>query len=135
LLKATLNTINQTNRSVLWASNPFMYSEPVWIFDKKWFILFVSFHSFYFLDLDFNISAISRRSVLLVEETGLYGEHHRPVARHWQTLSHNVISSTPCHERGSNSRCQVPICRIKFEIWLACQLKFVQLMQQKFYNH
>jgi hypothetical protein len=29
--------------------------------------------------------------------------------------------------------CQVPICRIKFEILLACQLKFVQLMQQK--NH
>ena len=28
--------------------------------------------------------------------------------------------------------CQVPICRIKFEILLACQLKFVQLMQQNF---
>ena len=23
------------------------------------------------------------------------GEIHRPAARHWQTLSHNVISSTP----------------------------------------
>jgi hypothetical protein len=34
-----------------------------------------------------NISAISWRSVLLVEETG---ENHRPVASHWQTLSHNV---------------------------------------------
>jgi len=21
----------------------------------------------------------------------------------WQTLSHNVVSSTPCHERGSNN--------------------------------
>jgi len=34
-------------------------------------------------------SAISWRSVLLVEETGVLGENHRPVASHWQTLSHN----------------------------------------------
>jgi hypothetical protein len=33
--------------------------------------------------------------VLLVEETGVPGENHRPVASHGQTLSHNVISSTP----------------------------------------
>ena len=38
-----------------------------------------------------NISAISWRSVLLVEETGGSGENHRPVASHWQTLSHNVV--------------------------------------------
>ena len=42
-----------------------------------------------------NISVISWRSVLLVEETGLSGENHRPVASHWQTLSQNVTSSTP----------------------------------------
>jgi len=47
-----------------------------------------------------NISVISWRSVLLVKETG---ENYRPVASHWQTLSHNVVSSTPCHERSSNS--------------------------------
>jgi hypothetical protein len=29
-----------------------------------------------------NISAISLRSVLLVEETGVPGENHRPVASH-----------------------------------------------------
>jgi hypothetical protein len=34
-------------------------------------------------------------AVLLVEETGVLGENHRPVASHWQTLSHNVVSSTP----------------------------------------
>jgi hypothetical protein len=34
-------------------------------------------------------------SVLLVEETGVPGESHRPVASHWQTSSHNVVSSTP----------------------------------------
>jgi hypothetical protein len=38
-----------------------------------------------------NISAISWRSVLLVEETGGPGESHWPVASHWQTLSHNVV--------------------------------------------
>ena len=48
-----------------------------------------------------NISVISLRSVLLIEETG---ENHWPVTNHWQTLSHNVVSSTPCHERGSNSQ-------------------------------
>jgi hypothetical protein len=32
------------------------------------------------------------------------GESHRSVASDWQTLSHNVVSSTPCHERESNSQ-------------------------------
>ena len=41
------------------------------------------------------ISAILWRSVLLVEETGVPGENHWPVASHWQTLSHNAVSSTP----------------------------------------
>ena len=50
-----------------------------------------------------SISAISWKSVLLVEETGPE-ENHRPVASHWQTLSHNVTSSAPCHEWGSNSQ-------------------------------
>ena len=35
-----------------------------------------------------NISVISWRSVLWVEETG---ENYRPVASHWQNLSHNVV--------------------------------------------
>ena len=30
-----------------------------------------------------------------MEETGVPGENHWPVASHWQTLSHNVVSSTP----------------------------------------
>jgi hypothetical protein len=49
-----------------------------------------------------NISAISWWSVLLVEETRVPGENHRPVASHGQTLSHNIVSSTPRHERDSN---------------------------------
>jgi hypothetical protein len=42
-----------------------------------------------------NIAVISWQSVLLVEESGGTGENHRPTANHWQTLSHNVASSTP----------------------------------------
>jgi hypothetical protein len=42
-----------------------------------------------------NISVISWQSVLSVEETGVPRENHRPAASHWQTLSHNVVSSTP----------------------------------------
>jgi len=51
-----------------------------------------------------NISAISWWSVLLVEETGVPGENHRPAASHWQTLSYNVVSNTRRYERGSNSQ-------------------------------
>ena len=32
------------------------------------------------------------------------GEHHRSGASHWQTLSQNVVLSTPRHERNSNSQ-------------------------------
>jgi hypothetical protein len=33
-----------------------------------------------------------------VVETGVPGESHRPAASHWQTLLHNVVSSTPHNE-------------------------------------
>ena len=51
-----------------------------------------------------NISVISWRSVLLVEETGVHGKNHRPAASHLQPLSHYVELSTPRHERDSNSQ-------------------------------
>jgi len=60
-----------------------------------WFIAFNSTFN--------NISVISWRSVLLVEESGVPRENHRPIASHWQTLSHEFVSSTPHHEQGSNS--------------------------------
>ena len=47
-----------------------------------------------------SISVILLWPVLLVEETGVPGENQRLAASHWQTLSHNVVLSTPCHERG-----------------------------------
>jgi len=48
-----------------------------------------------------NISLISWRSVLSVEETG---ENHRPAVSHRQTLSHNAVSSTLRHEWDSNAQ-------------------------------
>jgi hypothetical protein len=50
-----------------------------------------------------NISVISWRSVLLVEETRVPIEKYRSVASYWQTLSHNVVSSTCRHEGSSLS--------------------------------
>jgi hypothetical protein len=49
-------------------------------------------------------SATSWQAVSLLVETGMLGENHRPVASHWQTLSHNIVLSTPRNERGSNSQ-------------------------------
>jgi len=45
-----------------------------------------------------NISDISWLSVLLVEETRVPRENHRPATSHWH-LSHNVVSSTPLLKR------------------------------------
>ena len=39
-----------------------------------------------------NILVILLQSVSLMKETG---ENHQPAVSHWQTLSHNVVSSTP----------------------------------------
>ena len=46
-----------------------------------------------------NISFILWQSVLLVDETRVAAENHRPVASHCLSLLHNVVSSTPHHER------------------------------------
>ena len=47
-----------------------------------------------------NILNTSLWSVLLVEETRIAAENYRPVASHWQTLSHNDVSSTRLPSEG-----------------------------------
>jgi len=47
------------------------------------------------------IATFNIMSSLLVDETGVAGENHRSAASHWM-LPHNVVSSTPRHERDSN---------------------------------
>jgi hypothetical protein len=74
-------------------NTPWIQLNVGWV---RWFMVFYSTFN--------NISVISWRSVLLVEETGVHGENHRPVASQWQTLSYNVVLSTPRHEGGLNSQ-------------------------------
>jgi hypothetical protein len=57
-------------------------------------ILFPKRFCYKYTDFGFLRNYLSWQSVLLVEESGLPGENHRPVAYHWQTLSHNGVSST-----------------------------------------
>jgi hypothetical protein len=74
--------------------------------NSRFFVVWYRYHKgFGFVSLCFNntvftaavnnISAISRRSVLLVEETGVPGANHLPVASYWHTLSHDVVSNAP----------------------------------------
>ena len=58
------------------------------------------------------------RSVLLVEETRVSGENNWPVASQWQTLSHNVLSSTPCHAWGSTLVAIGSLCSWIYKIQL-----------------
>jgi len=51
-----------------------------------------------------SVTCISWWDILLLEETWKPGENHWPVASHWGTLSHNVVSSTPCRDRDSKSQ-------------------------------
>ena len=69
-----------------------------------------------------NISVISLWSILLVEETRIPGENHRPIASHWQTLSHieqnemwNVIEMVAWKKISRNdSWTEFLICHNKF---------------------
>ena len=55
----------------------------IYRFELVWFMVFNATFN--------NISVISWQSVLLV----VPGEIYQPAASHWQTLSHNVVSSIP----------------------------------------
>jgi hypothetical protein len=59
-----------------------------------------------------NISVISRRTVLLVEETRVPGEKQWPATSIWQTLSHNVVSSTPKYDWLIDFWCLTPLSEI-----------------------
>jgi hypothetical protein len=79
-----------------------------WFISNKWYQWFLmvlhihhKFVSYLFLNRNFIferfILILGRRrgSFLLMEEIGAPRENHRPAVSHWQTLSHNVVSSTP----------------------------------------
>jgi hypothetical protein len=56
-----------------------------------------------------NSSVILCRSVLLVEETGVSGENHRPAAIHWQTLSHIFMMDSILTQRYSWNTAKVGV--------------------------
>jgi BarA-like signal transduction histidine kinase len=67
-----------------------------------------------------SISILSWWLILLVEETGVPVEKHQPAASHWQTLAHNVVLNTSCHEHYSNSQlkqhgCHQCNCKINLQ--------------------
>jgi hypothetical protein len=82
--KKTISQFTLYNLQIAYFSDNEKYYYLDKCIDFVWFMMFNATFK--------NSSAISWRSVLLVEESGV------------QTLSHNVVSSAPRHERGSNSQ-------------------------------
>jgi hypothetical protein len=74
LYKIDWNTMRKSNARTLKCSNSLV-----------WLVVFNATFK--------HISVILWRSVLLMEETRVPRESHRYFASHWQTLSHNVVSS------------------------------------------
>jgi hypothetical protein len=91
---------SQTYLNVIGSKFIKLYIVLIWIMKFRW----RGGEGMVFNNTFNNISVISWQSVLLAKKTGAPGENHRPVASHWQTLSHNVVSSIPRHERSSNSQ-------------------------------
>ena len=54
---------------------------------------------------------------LLVDETGVHGENHRPTASHRQTLSHKVESSTPRHGLSYLAIIIIPLASTSLSGW------------------
>jgi hypothetical protein len=76
-----------------------------------------------------NISAISWRSVLLVEKTGVPEENHRPTASHWQTNRGNIVEA---NNRGENANRKI-YQLVKYdiaEILLKVALNTITLLPQ-----
>ena len=85
-----MSTVAISNHFVNWI----MYSVQISDYRQiRWLVFNATFN---------NISVISWRSVVLVEETWGPGENRRPVASHWQTLSHNVVHLTLIEIRTHN---------------------------------
>jgi hypothetical protein len=73
-----------------------------------WYLIFVEYQLNLFCSLWFDCllmvfnATFINISVLLVEETKEPGKNHRPVASHWETLSHNVVHIALIEIRTSN---------------------------------
>jgi hypothetical protein len=50
----------------------------------------------------YSVKTIQSKQIKQGGLTGVPGENHRPIGSHWQSLSNNIVSSTPHHEWDSN---------------------------------
>ena len=73
-----------------------------------------------------NISGISWLLVSLVKETRVPRENHGPAISHWQTLSHNVVSST-CYNLTKKHLICIVIKQIQTFHWLQEQTIFFDI--------
>jgi hypothetical protein len=96
ICQPTVVLFSTTNLDIyIYSSYLEYYSIVMYIFSHHIKKTWSEFYRFMVFKATFNnISVISWRSVM--------EKNNRPVTSHWQTLSHNVVSSTPRHERGSN---------------------------------
>jgi hypothetical protein len=62
------------------------------------------------------------QSVLLVKETGVPGENHKPVASHWQTLSHNVLQNYKGRQRKRKNSMYIIVKPVLTELPLNWQI-------------
>ena len=90
-----LKTQDWSTRTKIIAQKQCVYRQT----DRQWKTQNKVWFRFMVFNVTFNnISVVSWPLVLLVEETGVSGENHQPAVSHWQTLSHNIVSSTSHHE-------------------------------------
>ena len=71
-----------------------------------------------------NFSVISWRSVLLVEETGVPGDNHRPAISHWPTLSYNVRGGSRDSADGGGAQLWSPQSPPWIRHWMLFRLHF-----------
>ena len=71
-----------------------------------------------------NISVISWRSVLLVEETGVPRENHRPVESHRQNSSLNVVWSAPSLSGIRTHNLLGPLTNSTLKVYLFVDISF-----------
>ena len=97
--------------------NPILKSYPWWEHDCKQCIIVIRWRwdwlgvkVMVFNTTFSKIPVTSWRSVLLVKETGVPGEDHRPYVSHWQTLSPIVVLSTSTPWSGFELTTLVVIC-------------------------